>query len=127
LISNIRPYFKKIWFSNLVGNCSTDVLCIRSNSKSDSFFIYRTLWKDEFFDYVMKGAKGSKMPRGDKTRIMNYSFVYPINNPEILKSFSSFFAPLQNIIWTNEKETQKLTSLRDNLLPLLMNGQVEVL
>lgn len=126
LISNIRPYFKKIWFSNLVGNCSTDVLCIRSNSKSDSFFIYRTLWKDEFFDYVMKGAKGSKMPRGDKTRIMNYSFVYPINNPEILKSFSSFFAPLQNIIWTNEKETQKLTLLRDHLLPLLMNGQVEV-
>lgn len=37
LISNIRPYFKKIWFSNLVGNCSTDVLCIRSNSESDSF------------------------------------------------------------------------------------------
>ena len=126
LISNIRPYFKKIWFSNLVGNCSTDVLCIRSNSESDSFFIYRTLWQDDFFDYVMQGAKGSKMPRGDKTRIMNYSFAYPVNNPEIINSFNSFFAPLQNIIWTNEKETQKLTALRDKLLPLLMNGQVEV-
>ena len=75
----------------------------------------------------MQGAKGSKMPRGDKTRIMNYSFAYPVNNPEIINSFNSFFAPLQNIIWTNEKETQKLTALRDRLLPLLMNGQVEVL
>lgn len=126
LISNIRPYFKKIWFSNLVGNCSTDVLCIRSNSESDSFFIYRTLWQDDFFDYVMQGAKGSKMPRGDKTRIMDYSFAYPVNNSEILKSFNSFYAPLQYTIWMNEKETQKITAMRDRLLPLLMNGQVEV-
>ncbi len=126
LISNIRPYFKKIWFSNLLGNCSTDVLCIRSNSESDSFFIYRTLWKDEFFDYVMQGAKGSKMPRGDKTRIMNYSFAYPSDNTDVLKKFNSFFEPLQKSIWKNESEIQKLTALRDRLLPLLMNGQVEV-
>ncbi|BDC97286.1 restriction endonuclease subunit S [Treponema saccharophilum] len=126
LISNIRPYFKKIWFSNLVGNCSTDVLCIRSNSESDSFFIYRTLWQDDFFDYVMQGAKGSKMPRGDKTRIMDFSVAYPSDNTDVLKKFNSFFEPLQKSIWKNESETQKLTALRDRLLPLLMNGQVEV-
>ncbi len=126
LISNIRPYFKKIWFSNQTGNCSTDVLCIRSKEQTRAFFIYRCLWQDEFFDYVMKGAKGSKMPRGDKTRIMNYSFAYPVNSKEIIERFNSLFTPLQEALWKNKKETAKLIILREHLLPLLMNGQVEV-
>ena len=126
LISNIRPYFKKIWFSNKNGNCSTDVLCIRTQKKEDSFFVYRCLWQDKFFDYVMQGAKGSKMPRGDKSRIMNYSFAYPSCNTDIISKFNSFFEPMQKSIWKNEAETTKLTALRDRLLPLLMNGQVEV-
>ena len=28
--------------------------------------------QDAFFDYAMSGAKGSKMPRGDKDQIMRY-------------------------------------------------------
>ena len=31
LISNIRPYFKKIWYANKEGGCSADVLCLRNN------------------------------------------------------------------------------------------------
>ena len=126
LISNIRPYFKKIWFSNQIGNCSTDVLCIRIKRIQDSFFAYRCLWQDDFFDYVMQGAKGSKMPRGDKTRIMNFSFAYPVQKTDIITQFNSLFEPLQRLIWQNEKQIQKLTAMRDRLLPLLMNGQVEV-
>lgn len=30
------------------------------------------MFQDGFFDYVMSGAKGTKMPRGDKTHIMLY-------------------------------------------------------
>lgn len=66
------------------------------------------------------------MPRGDKTRIMDFSVAYPSDNTDVLKKFNSFFEPLQKSIWKNESETQKLTALRDRLLPLLMNGQVEV-
>lgn len=125
LIANIRPYFKKIWLSNTNGMCSNDVLCIKAKNSAYKYFLYRLLWRDDFFDYVLKGAKGSKMPRGDKNHIMAMPIVFP-NNEDIIESFDTFFTPLQNQIWKNQKENEELTKLRDYLLPLLMNGQIEV-
>lgn len=127
LISNIRPYFKKIWYADQSGTCSTDVLCIRSLNSDNSYFVYKTLWQDDFFDYVMQGAKGSKMPRGDKTRIMNYPICIAKDNfDELIKKFSTLVVPMQAVIQKNIKEISRLTALRDKLLPLLMNGQVTV-
>ena len=77
LISNIRPYFKKIWYANKKGGCSSDVLCIRALSGTDSVYLYYLLSQDSFFDYVMTGAKGSKMPRGDKSQIMQWDVDVP--------------------------------------------------
>ena len=72
LISNIRPYFKKIWQADKTGGCSADVLCIRAKNHIDSTFLYYLLSQDAFFEYVMTGAKGCKMPRGDKGHIMDW-------------------------------------------------------
>ena len=77
LISNIRPYFKKIWLADKKGGCSSDVLCIRAISGTDSTYLYYLLSQDSFFDYVMTGAKGSKMPRGDKSQIMQWEVDIP--------------------------------------------------
>ena len=77
LISNIRPYFQKIWQANCDGACSADVLCIRPNDKADSKYLYYSLSQQLFFDYVMSGAKGSKMPRGDKKQIMQWQISLP--------------------------------------------------
>ena len=127
LISNIRPYFKKIWYADQSGTCSTDVLCVRSLNLDNSYFVYRILWQDDFFDYVMQGAKGSKMPRGDKMRIMNYPICIAKENFEdLIKKFSALVVPMQAVIQKNTKEISRLTKLRDKLLPLLMNGQVTV-
>jgi type I restriction enzyme S subunit len=49
-----------------------------------------------------------------------------IADSTIIDSFCEKAKPLFLQIKENSKETQKLTSLRDRLLPLLMNGQVEV-
>lgn len=72
LISNIRPYFKKIWYSNIEGGCSNDVLVIKANENIYPLFLYYVLADDKFFDYAMATAKGTKMPRGDKKSIMEY-------------------------------------------------------
>ena len=72
LINNIRPYFKKIWYSDMIGGCSNDVFVIRSKENYDSKFLYYVLSSDDFFSYVMANAKGTKMPRGDKKVIQNY-------------------------------------------------------
>jgi type I restriction enzyme, S subunit len=71
LLSNIRPYFKKIWFANTTGGCSNDVLVVRPNG-IDAKFLYYVLSDNNFFNYSTITAKGTKMPRGSKTAIMKY-------------------------------------------------------
>lgn len=72
LVSNIRPYFKKIWFAEYDGGCSNDVLVLRAKEGTDAKFLYYVLADDAFFDYSTATSKGTKMPRGDKTAIMQY-------------------------------------------------------
>ncbi len=72
LVGNIRPYLKKIWFADRKGGCSPDVLVFRTKQEFDSKFIYYSLFRDDFFNHMMKGSKGTKMPRGDKNQILDF-------------------------------------------------------
>ena len=73
LVANIRPYLKKIWLADREGGASADVLVFRARPGHSYGFVYASLLQDSFYDYAMKGKKGSKMPRGDKDQIMRYS------------------------------------------------------
>lgn len=79
LIGNIRPYLKKIWFSNQVGGTSGDVLTIQNSITPcmENKYLYYILSDDRFFYYNVQYSKGSKMPRGDKKAIMQYKFLLP--------------------------------------------------
>lgn len=79
LISNIRPYLKKIWFADKEGGCSKDVLVLRSADTGEYLpkYIFYMLHRDTFFDYVMESKKGIKMPRGNKDYIMKYKIPMP--------------------------------------------------
>ena len=80
LLSNIRPYLKKIWQADRDGSCSPDVLVLRPNKeKVDEKFLYYSLRRDVFFDFIMNeaGTKGLKMPRGNKDGIIQYRIVLP--------------------------------------------------
>lgn len=72
LVSNIRPYFKKIWFADKNGGCSNDVLVFKTKEGTDPRYLYYVLANDPFFEYSMATAKGTKMPRGDKKALMEY-------------------------------------------------------
>ena len=72
LVSNIRPYFKKIWQAKYDGGCSNDVLVFQGSLNVDKDFLYYILADDDFFAYSMATSKGTKMPRGDKKSIMQY-------------------------------------------------------
>ena len=72
LLSNIRPYFKKIWFADKKGGCSNDVLVLKANQSVDEKFLYYVLSDNNFFNYSTVTSKGTKMPRGSKTAIMKY-------------------------------------------------------
>ncbi len=124
LISNIRPYFKKILYCFSDCGCSTDVLCFVPNKTDYSAFLYCALYADKFFDYMVAGSKGTKMPRGDKQQIM----VYPICIPsaEYIEKFNQAVAPMLETVYTNRIEASNLANLRDTLLPKLMNGEIDV-
>ena len=123
LISNIRPYFKKIWLSDRTGGCSADVLCIRTKKIIPKEFVYATLARDDFFNYDVAGSKGSKMPRGDKKHIMEYPVVFEFG---IVEQYSEIVKPIYEAVHKNNNQNQELTQLRDWFLPMLMNGQVKV-
>ncbi|MDD3129644.1 MAG: restriction endonuclease subunit S [Candidatus Izemoplasmatales bacterium] len=76
LISNIRPYFKKIWLSSIYGGCSSDIICLRAREGHNAKYIYYNLVTDNFINVFVKSAKGTKMPRGEKSVLLNY----PIHN-----------------------------------------------
>lgn len=77
LVFNIRPYFKKIWKATFSGGCSADVLVFKAKENVSKEYLYYVLADDEFFKYSMATSKGTKMPRGDKTSIMNYPLKLP--------------------------------------------------
>lgn len=124
LISNIRPYFKKIIYCFADCGCSTDVLCFVPNKSEYSTFLYCALYSDKFFDYMVAGSKGTKMPRGDKQQIMMYPICIP--STEYVEQFSKIVAPMLEIVYTNRLEANDLAILRDTLLPKLMNGEIDV-
>ena len=120
LVSNIRPYFKKLLFCDKAGGCSTDVLCFQAKTPQLTNFLYSTLYFDSFFDYMTAGSKGTKMPRGDKAQIMEYPI--PIPAPDLLAEFNQQVAPMIKLCQKNKKENTVLSQTRDTLLPKLMLG-----
>ena len=77
LVSNIRPYLKKVWYADKTGAASNDVIVIRSSNKLISSYLLFILKNDAFINYVMDGAKGVKMPRGDLASIQKYPVAIP--------------------------------------------------
>lgn len=101
LISNIRPYFKKIYFAQENGGCSNDVLVIRAKEHTNPKFLYYVLSDNAFFNYSMATSKGTKMPRGDKIAIMQYQVPILSLNTQI--KISSVLSDLDEKIALNNK------------------------
>ena len=117
LVSNIRPYFKKMWFATTSGGCNADVLCFRALDKKYAYLLKSIMFQDGFFDYVMSGAKGTKMPRGDKTHIM----LYPIprfSETQLLK-FNALASSIEQKQAQNRQEMQHLEVVKGMILTTL--------
>lgn len=114
LISNIRPYFKKIWRASFCGASSNDVLCFRAEDSFNSSMLYYTIEQDSFFDYVMAGSNGVKMPRGDKEWIMKYPIIIPSKND--VEEYQETTKCIRKQCVCYNQENEKLTELQSLLL-----------
>ena len=106
LLSNIRPYFKKIWYATFNGGCSNDVLVLRAKNNVCSKFLYYVLSDDKFFEYDTATSKGTKMPRGDKVAIMKYSV--PQYDFPTQEKIAGVLSSLDDKIELNNKINQNL-------------------
>ena len=101
LLSNIRTYFKKIWYAEKDGGCSNDVLVVRARGEIEPKFLYYVLSNDKFFEYSSATSKGTKMPRGDKSAIMQYQI--PDMPLEEQRTIVSVLSALDDRIAENKK------------------------
>ena len=107
LVSNIRPYLKKVWVSDRSGGSSNDVVVIRATSKLMSSFLAFQLKKDDFIAYVMRGAKGVKMPRGDIFLMKEYPLAFPTNEEQ--QKIAACLSSLDELI---SAQSQRLDALK---------------
>lgn len=124
LISNIRPYFRKIIYCEDECGCSTDVLCFAPVQAQYAAYLFSTLYADKFFDFMVAGSKGTKMPRGDRQQIMTYPIFLP--SEEELETFNTVAFPILAQLDSNRVESKQLSELRETLLPKLMSGEIDV-
>lgn len=108
LISNIRPYFKKIWQADVSGTCSADVLVFKPSSRCNSDYLYWLLSSDAFFDYVVLTSRGTKMPRGDKNAMLD--FVVPEHDSHEQTVIVEMLNPIREKLALNQKTNDYLAA-----------------
>jgi len=115
LISNIRPYLKKVWLSDKEGGCSNDVFVVRANPEVNKIFLSFLLRNDDFINYVMIGAKGVKMPRGDKDLISKYPISLPKEKKEQQK-IATCLSSLDELIVAQDEKVEQLKLHKKGLM-----------
>lgn len=113
LLSNIRPYFKKIWFADCIGGCSNDVLVFHPNKDIDAKFLYYVLSDNNFFNYATLTSKGTKMPRGTKRAILKYWI--PNLSLATQQIIASILSAYDSQIENNQKRIKLLELMAENL------------
>ncbi len=119
LLSNIRPYLKKVWLSDRNGGCSADVFVLRGN-QCERRFLYYVIASDRFINFVMSGAKGVKMPRGDKSQMEKFAFFIPTNVEQ--KKIAMFLSMLDERIATQNKIIEDLKKLKSAIVDKLYSS-----
>jgi len=119
LFGSIRPYLHKAGIAPCDGAVAGTVHSFMPFNKNDYNFCLITICHKNMFDYAVNNSKGTKMPVIDTDRLLDYPIPY---SEKIITEFNKI--DICNTICHNVMENNQLASLRDWLLPMLMNGQV---
>lgn len=114
LISNIRPYLKKVWKATYNGGCSSDVFVLKANDNIESDYLHYVIANDKFINFVMSGAKGVKMPRGDKKQMKTYCLSLPQIQEQ--KKIATLLRLIDERISTQSKIIEDLKKLKSAII-----------
>lgn len=125
LISNIRPYLKKVWHANRDGGASNDVVVVRPKAVLSSLFLASVLKSDAFIGYVMDSAKGVKMPRGDVESMRQYPVAYPREREQ--QKIADCLSSLDELIAVQGRKVEALNTYKRGLMQQLFPREGETL
>lgn len=121
LISNIRPYLKKIWLATFDGAASNDVIVVRPRKNVSPSYLAQLIVNDAYVGYVMKNVQGLKMPRGEKTSIAAYPIVYP--QPDEQKKIAACLSSLDALLAAEREKLEALRAHKKGLLQQLFPAE----
>lgn len=121
LFGNIRPYLKKVWQADRNGCVNSDVLVFKI-IKDNSKFINNIICSDLFLSHVMNGAKGTKMPRGDKNQMMD--FIAKVPSLAEQQKIADFLSNVDSIITAETKILKTLQKKKKALMQKLFTQQL---
>lgn len=129
LVSKLNPQFKRIWYINDPGEnaiCSTEFMPFIS-LESNIAYLFATLNSQAFYTYMVQCSSSStgSRKRMEPDLCMVYGVSYP-NDESLIHQFNDEMLPLLNMIQSAKEENSKLESLRNYLLPLIINGQISI-
>ena len=127
LVGNIRPYLRKIWFADVDGGCSGDVLAFHPAGISPRF-LYHVLCSERFWSFNVQNSKGAKMPRGDKRILPEFSTPLPPREvqDEIVTKLDAMQELIDNLRMEREQRQQQFDYYRERLLSFPKRNTAEV-
>lgn len=120
LFGSIRPYLHKACIAPCMGTFAGTVYSYSVKENKDYNLVLTTLTRKSFFDYAESCCQGTKMPVVRNESILKYKLAYDSKIAKLFNDYINFKDSIPNMIMQNKE----LASLRDFLLPMLMNGQV---
>lgn len=129
MISKLNPATKRIWRPLCLSDnpvCSTEFIVYEAIDPKHKDYIYSLIDSQSFSDYLCAHTTGSTNSRQRATpkTTLDFPCVLPAN--DTISQFCGVVTPIYNQIGANLIENQRLASLRDTLLPKLMNGEIDV-
>lgn len=127
LVSKLNPWFSRVIFALKESDqiCSTEFVVWRTTNTNIKTFLYLLAKSEHFISYCIQSATGTSNShkRVNPTVMMRYKLPFDLR---IAEKYGETVNSIVNNCTSNQKQNQQLSSLRDWLLPMLMNGQVKV-
>lgn len=114
-VADIKFYIGK-------ANYSTDTWCIRGKEKCSTFLFYYL--KNILEEINFKYFEGSALKHLQKKKLLERKIIFP--STYIMKEYLEIVNPLLIQQSMQSKQSQRLASLRDTLLPRLMSGEIKI-
>ncbi|MBB0992778.1 restriction endonuclease subunit S [Dietzia natronolimnaea] len=125
LYGKLRPYFRKVARPGFAGLCSSEVWVLRAQEDYSQSFIHSLAHAASFSEFASAGSTGTRMPRADWKHV-SMLLVPDLRTDSIPTAVSAGLETLWTAACDLEDECEDLARQRDEILPLLMSGKVQV-